>query len=224
MAYSVLVLQKDQDENSRIDAPIGYALDVLLYPLIVSIFISVMYQILSIIGVLDPQILVGKVIFWLSSWVLLYFGNAWAAIDRKDSRKMIVRMGVLGILTAGLSSVLLSFFYNRMFLKAKYSEGFEIIGIKSPINGVLAEMNELNPVSYDVLSKKYFIWLSFFGISYKKEFKNLELAFNFVKEHSKKCSGLAYILKPLSLEQNHFRTPAAYQLPMDNWFNQLKQS
>lgn len=218
MAYSVALLKKDGKMNSQIEAPVGFALDVLFYPLLIACIFLPVSQVVSLLssGSTIASVIV-QIIFLCASVVA--FG--WAAFDRGD-RSNGIRMGVFGVLTGGLSSIFFAFTYNRKFLNSKFDEGFRISEIHSPVQFHHQNSAFQNPVEFDPQRGRFFVWTTFFGVSFMKEFVDSTSALDFVKCEPNRSLKLRHIVKTLKSDAQHIEDPNRFVFPFESWGKELE--
>ncbi len=225
MAFSNIELVDESNTNGGIVLPLGFSWVMLFSPLLVGVaLVLVNYAVYSAFGLaelaeLEYSSLLTKVVvvllFAVSSLILcLCFCGV--PFFRKDVKWTVVAL-VAGVLTAGLSVIVLSFVYNKLFIAEKVGQGLKVsclLGTDNDRRGLL----ELNPVEYSETYKKYFVWVDCFGLKFMRYFSGVDDAISFVASNPHHCLKINHISKSVrSLSDIDGGLKERYELPIQQW-------
>jgi hypothetical protein len=226
MAYAITTISKDDKTQHTLEAPVGFSFETLFPPLIASVFsmtiVSIIMKLAFSAGMSDftnvASSLGGKAALVLFSLIFLFnlVAVAYAPLSRND-KKWAKRMVVIAILTGGISILFFAFFYNKLYLKDKFKEGYKIVEIRDSIPSRAKSLAESNPIESAVSSTKSQIWVQRFGISWIKEFDTIEKATDYISKYPHRCLKISAISKVSNENGNLIAKPELFVLPINNW-------
>lgn len=225
MAYAIVTLSKDENTETNIETPIGFSFETLFPPLIASMFgwaiASILLKLAFPVGESEfSEGITGTGILLLAIYSLIFVINlvsvAYAPLSRND-KKWANRMMILAILTAGLSIFYFAFFYNRIYLKDRFKEGYKIVEIYDAIPSRASSLTELNPFETSSSTSKPQLWIERFGIAWIKEFPSIEEATDYISQYPERCLKIRAIAKVANEKGNLISEPERFVLPIAKW-------